>query len=47
MKPFSWAEAKKEAIKHRKYRIAIYEKAGRNKEALMEKEKLKRLLDDK
>ncbi len=43
---FSWKEAKKEAIKHMKYRIAVYEKGGRNMEATRLKEKVKRLIED-
>ncbi len=43
---FSWKEAKKEAIKHMKYRIGIYEKGGRNMEATRLKEKLARFVKD-
>ncbi len=46
MIPFSWKEAKKEAIKHMKHRIAVYEKNGRVDQANKLKNKVKELLDN-
>ncbi len=43
---FSWKKSKKEAQKHMKQRIAIYEKNGRNDVAKRLKEKLTRVIED-
>ncbi len=44
-KPFSWKEAKKEAIQHMKYRQGIYEKIGRVDEAKRMKIKISMILE--
>ncbi len=44
--PFSWKQAKKDSIRHKKRRIAIYEKTGRVMEAKRLRDKVTRMMED-